>query len=91
MGTVGGYKAVIEAANYFGRSLGGHAGPAGDVPPAKVLVIGAGTLSSLRILYSPEIEVPLACQPLEPLELSVRMSNASTQGRVTKRFYRVQS
>lgn len=37
-----GYKAVIEAAAHFGRSFKPLMTAAGKVPPAKVLVIGAG-------------------------------------------------
>ena len=37
-----GYKAVIEAANLFGRTFAAQMTAAGKVPPAKVLVIGAG-------------------------------------------------
>ncbi len=39
---IAGYKAVIEAANHFGRFFTGQITAAGKVPPAKVLVIGAG-------------------------------------------------
>ncbi len=42
MANIAGYRAVIEAANYFGRFLNGQITAAGKVPPAKVLVIGAG-------------------------------------------------
>ncbi len=37
-----GYRAVIEAANRFGRFFTGQVTAAGKVPPAKVLIIGAG-------------------------------------------------
>ncbi len=37
-----GYRAVIEAANNFGRFFTGQITAAGKVPPAKVMVIGAG-------------------------------------------------
>ena len=42
MANIGGYRAVIEAANRFGRFLTGQITAAGKIPPAKVLVIGAG-------------------------------------------------
>lgn len=42
MANIAGYRAVIEAANYFGRFLNGQITAAGKVEPAKVLVIGAG-------------------------------------------------
>ena len=42
MANISGYRAVIEAAQYFGRFFTGQITAAGRVPPAKVLVIGAG-------------------------------------------------
>ena len=42
MANVAGYRAVVEAATHFGRFFTGQVTAAGKVPPAKVLVIGAG-------------------------------------------------
>lgn len=42
MANIAGYRAVIEAAHYFGRFFTGQITAAGKVPPAKVFVIGAG-------------------------------------------------
>jgi NAD(P) transhydrogenase subunit alpha len=42
MANIAGYRAVIEAANQFGRFFTGQITAAGKVPPAKVFVIGAG-------------------------------------------------
>ncbi|MGG6270435.1 Re/Si-specific NAD(P)(+) transhydrogenase subunit alpha [Leptolyngbya sp. AN03gr2] len=42
MANIAGYRAVIEAAHQFGRFFTGQITAAGKVPPAKVLVIGAG-------------------------------------------------
>jgi NAD(P) transhydrogenase subunit alpha len=42
MANIAGYRAVIEAASLFGRFFTGQMTAAGKVPPAKVLVIGAG-------------------------------------------------
>ena len=39
---ISGYRAVIEAAHAFGRFFTGQVTAAGKVPPAKVMVIGAG-------------------------------------------------
>jgi len=39
---ISGYRAVIEAANEFGRFFAGQMTAAGKVPPTKVLVIGTG-------------------------------------------------
>jgi H+-translocating NAD(P) transhydrogenase subunit alpha len=40
--SISGYRAVIEAANAFGRFFAGQITAAGKVPPAKVFVAGAG-------------------------------------------------
>ena len=42
MANIGGYRAIVEAANQFGRFFTGQVTAAGKVPPAKVMVIGAG-------------------------------------------------
>ena len=42
MANIAGYRAVVEAANHFGRFFTGQITAAGKVPPAKILVIGAG-------------------------------------------------
>ena len=42
MANIAGYRAVIEAASFYGRFFTGQMTAAGRVPPAKVLVIGAG-------------------------------------------------
>ena len=42
MANIGGYRAIVEAANQFGRFFTGQITAAGKVPPAKVMVIGAG-------------------------------------------------
>ena len=42
MANIAGYRAVIEAANVFGRFFTGQVTAAGKVPPARVLVVGAG-------------------------------------------------
>ena len=42
MANISGYRAVIEAGNNFGRFFTGQITAAGKVPPAKVLVVGAG-------------------------------------------------
>jgi NAD(P) transhydrogenase subunit alpha len=42
MAGISGYRAVIEAANAFGRFFSGQITAAGKVPPAKVFVAGAG-------------------------------------------------
>ncbi len=42
MANIAGYRAIVEAANRFGRFFTGQITAAGKVPPAKVLIIGAG-------------------------------------------------
>lgn len=42
MANIAGYRAIVEAANAFGRFFTRQITAAGKVPPAKVLVIGAG-------------------------------------------------
>lgn len=42
MANIAGYRAVVEAANHFGRFFTGQVTAAGKVPPAKIMIIGAG-------------------------------------------------
>ena len=42
MANIAGYRAVVEAAHSFGRFFTGQVTAAGKVPPAKVLIVGAG-------------------------------------------------
>ena len=42
MANIAGYRAVIEAAEHFGRFMPGQMTAAGKVAPAKVLIVGAG-------------------------------------------------
>ena len=42
MANIAGYRAVVEASHHFGRFFNGQITAAGKIPPAKVLVIGAG-------------------------------------------------
>ena len=42
MANVAGYRAVVEAAQHFSRFFSGQSTAAGQTPPAKVLIIGAG-------------------------------------------------
>jgi len=42
MANIAGYRSVVEAAHRFGRFFAGQVTAAGKVPPAKVLVVGAG-------------------------------------------------
>ncbi len=42
MANIAGYRAIVEAAQHFGRFFTGQITAAGKIPPAKMLVIGAG-------------------------------------------------
>ena len=42
MANIAGYRAVVEASNHFGRFFTGQITAAGKMPPAKVMIIGAG-------------------------------------------------
>ena len=54
MANIAGYRAVVESAQHFGRFFTGQITAAGRVPPAKVLVIGAGVagLSAIGVARS---------------------------------------
>ncbi len=42
MANIGGYRAVVEASHHFGRFFTGQITAAGKIPPAKIMIIGAG-------------------------------------------------
>lgn len=42
MANIAGYRAVIEASHHFGRFFTGQITAAGKMPPAKIMIIGAG-------------------------------------------------
>ena len=50
MANVAGSRAIIEAAHSFGRFFGGQITAAGKIPPAKVLIIGAGLAGVIVVL-----------------------------------------
>ena len=53
MANIAGYRAVIEAANYYGRFFAAQITAAGKVAPSKVLVIGGGVAGEFyAILYT---------------------------------------
>ena len=57
MANIGGYRAVVEAAHHFGRFFTGQITAAGKVPPAKVLVIGAGVAGLAAIGTANRLEL----------------------------------
>jgi NAD(P) transhydrogenase subunit alpha len=96
MANISGYKAVIEAANHFGGFFTGQITAAGKMPPAKVLVIGAGVagLSAIgtakalgAIVRSfdtrPEVKDQVASMGAEFLELDFK-EDGSGQGGYAK-------
>lgn len=94
LANVDGYRAVIEAANHFGRFFTGQITAAGKVPPAKILVIGAGvaglaaigTASSLGAVVRafdtrPEVKEQIASMGAEFLEIhGVEEDGSSSDG-----------
>ena len=52
MANIAGYRSVIEAGTHFERFFTGQITAAGKIPPAKILVIGAGVagLALLELL-----------------------------------------
>ena len=49
MANIAGYRSIIEASNQFERFFTGQITAAGKIPPAKVLVIGAGVAGLLPL------------------------------------------
>ena len=93
LANVDGYRAVIEAANHFGRFFTGQITAAGKVPPAKVLIIGAGVagLSALGTAGSlgaivrafdtrPEVKEQINSMGAEFLELDFEEESGSGDG-----------
>lgn len=93
MANISGYRAVIEAANEFGRFFTGQVTAAGKVPPAKVLVAGAGvaglaaigTASSLGAIVRatdprPEVADQVRSIGGEYLPVTVSAQAVSTDG-----------
>ncbi|MDH4017111.1 MAG: Re/Si-specific NAD(P)(+) transhydrogenase subunit alpha, partial [Actinomycetota bacterium] len=93
MANIGGYRAVIEAANEFGSFFTGQVTAAGKVPPAKVLVVGAGvaglaaigTASSLGAIVRafdarPEVGEQVESMGADFLRIDVEESGPSASG-----------
>eukprot|EP00793_Prasinoderma_coloniale_P001404 PRCOL_00005179-RA len=67
MTNVSGYRAVVEAAAEFGRFFGGQMTMAGRVPPAKVLVIGAGVAGLAAIGQAKALGAIVRCFDTRPV------------------------
>ncbi|MFN8125102.1 MAG: Re/Si-specific NAD(P)(+) transhydrogenase subunit alpha [Candidatus Nanopelagicales bacterium] len=93
MANIAGYRAVIEAANEFGSLFTGQVTAAGKVPPAKVLVVGAGvaglaaigTAGSLGAIVRsfdarPEVAEQVESMGAEFLRIDVEDSGPSATG-----------
>ena len=93
MANIGGYRAVIEAAHHFGRFFTGQITAAGKVPPAKVLIIGAGVagLAALGAAGSlgaivrafdtrPEVKEQINSMGAEFLEVEIEEESGSGDG-----------
>ncbi|KAF5886363.1 NAD(P) transhydrogenase, mitochondrial-like, partial [Clarias magur] len=93
MANIAGYKAVVLAANNFGRFFTGQITAAGKVPPAKVLVIGggvaglaaAGAAKSMGAIVRGFDTRPAALEQFksfgaEPLEVDVKESGEGVGG-----------
>jgi NAD(P) transhydrogenase subunit alpha len=93
MANIAGYRAVVEAAQHFGRFFTGQITAAGKVPPAKVMVIGAGVagLAAIGAAKSmgaivrafdtrPEVKEQVESMDAEFLELDFEEEGSGTGG-----------
>ena len=93
MANIGGYRAVVEASHHFGRFFNGQITAAGKIPPARVLVIGAGVagLAALGAAGSmgaivrafdtrPEVKEQVESMGAEFLELDYEEEQDSSDG-----------
>jgi len=93
MANIAGYRAIVEAAQHFGRFFTGQITAAGKVPPAKVMVIGAGVaglaaIGAARGLGAivrafdvrPEVKQQIESMGAEFLELDFKEEGAGAGG-----------
>jgi NAD(P) transhydrogenase subunit alpha len=93
MANIAGYRAVIEAAHEFGSLFTGQITAAGKVPPAKVLVVGAGVagLAAIGTAHSlgaivrafdarPEVGEQVASMGGEFLKIDIEQAAPSADG-----------
>ncbi len=93
MANIAGYRAIVEAAQHFGRFFTGQITAAGKVPPAKVMVIGAGVagLAAIGAAKSmgaivrafdtrPEVKEQIESMDAEFLELDFEEEGSGTGG-----------
>jgi len=97
MANIAGYRAIVEAAQHFGRFFTGQITAAGKIPPAKVLVIGAGVagLSAIGAAKSmgaivrafdtrPEVKEQVESMDAEFLMLDFKDEDGSGEGGYAK-------
>ncbi len=97
MANIAGYRAVIEAAHEFGSVFTGQVTAAGKVPPAKVLIVGAGvaglaaigTANSLGAIVRafdarPEVGEQVESMGAEFLRIDIEQSAPSADGYATE-------
>ena len=93
MANIAGYRAVVEASHQFGRFLNGQITAAGKIPPAKVMVIGAGvaglaavgaagSLGAIVRAFDtrPEVKEQVESMGAEFLELDFEEDGSSADG-----------
>ena len=93
MANIAGYRAMVEAAQHFGRFFTGQITAAGKIPPAKVMVIGAGVagLSAIGTAVSmgaivrafdtrPEVKEQVESMDAEFLELDFEEEGSGAGG-----------
>ncbi len=97
MANIAGYRAVVEAAGNFGRFFTGQITAAGKVPPAKVMVIGAGVAGLAAIGAAkgmgaivrafdtrPEVKEQVESMGAEFLEMDFEEEDGSGEGGYAK-------
>ena len=93
MSNISGYRSIVEASSAFGRFLGGQITAAGKIPPAKVLIIGAGVagLSAIGAAGNmgaivrafdtrPEVREQVESMDAEFLEVKIEEDGSSDDG-----------
>ncbi|MCY3768816.1 MAG: Re/Si-specific NAD(P)(+) transhydrogenase subunit alpha [Gammaproteobacteria bacterium] len=93
MSNIAGYRAVVEASQHFGRFFTGQITAAGRIPPAKVMVIGAGVagLSAIGTAVNlgaivrafdtrPEVKEQIESMNAEFLELDFKEDGSGSGG-----------
>ncbi|WP_054301636.1 Re/Si-specific NAD(P)(+) transhydrogenase subunit alpha [Gemmobacter sp. LW-1] len=94
MANIAGYRAVIEAGNNFGRFFTGQVTAAGKVPPAKVLIVGAGvaglaaigtstSLGAITLAFDVRPEVAEQIESMGAEFVYLDFSEAQTDGAAT--------